>query len=91
MKEAHEHIKASSFGNQINFLIETDTKTHLPPSNTPKYNVVTLSMSIWYFPTLDHVFDIFETIAQASIPKSKSQTIPTYIKLPSNPTYISLP
>ena len=70
MTESHNHIKASPFGPQINFLLETDAATHLPPSVTPKYDAVTLSMSIWYFSSLHHVFDLFITLARASIPKS---------------------
>ena len=72
MKESHAHVKASPFGPQINFLLETDAATHLPPSTTPKYDAVTLSMSIWYFPTLRHVFEIFAILASAKIPKSTS-------------------
>ncbi|KAI4863020.1 hypothetical protein F4820DRAFT_428426 [Hypoxylon rubiginosum] len=72
VRESHEHVAKSALGPQISFHLQMDAASFLQsPDSCPasnNFDAAVLCHSLWYFPTCDSVFSLFETLAEAGMP-----------------------
>lgn len=66
IKESQEFVQKSVLGSRISFN-QTDAASLLQAPDHPTFDAASLCHSLWYFPTRESVFSLFQTLATAKI------------------------